>query len=62
MLQNSKFRDLVDNVFSNIQCVEVSGQLKEIFSKSNTVTNLYIKEVENIMIQDFISSSVEGIH
>ena len=41
MLQNSKFRDLVDNVFSNIQCVEVSGQLNEIFSKSNTVNNLY---------------------
>lgn len=41
MLQNSKFRELVDNVFSNIQCVEVSGQLNEIFSKSNTVNNLY---------------------
>ena len=37
MIHNNKFRDLVDNVFKNIETREITEQLNNLFEKSYLV-------------------------
>ena len=39
MIHNNKFRDLVDNVFKNIETREITEQLNNLFEKSQIIDN-----------------------
>lgn len=39
MLRNNKFKDLVENVFRNIETVEISNQIKELLQTSVVINN-----------------------
>ena len=39
MLHNNKFKDLVENVFRNIDTVEISKQIKELLQTSSVINN-----------------------